>query len=281
MLKSDGRRNGSTSCGGSTNAGPEDCKDDDVSASTIPALHGPTRPGSTCRKFQQSCCIPSHRSCPISGHGGVGGLELDRQVGPPSRWPDGLKWIMRLKLKEATFGLKMKEAYILILYLALWPQPLLLDAKIYRASATIKLPDFGPMFTEPVASTTERTKNPSLEAPKNQKAEPLLYSWDKWQGSEGPLLPPVRDRREANRLLRQPSSQFHCYDIENKENLIERFSLTDMPKCETRSDRYENAVPAEIMILHMNHESSIIADSCRLTISKRYESHHQIISMYN
>ena len=77
-----------------------------------------------------------------------------------------------------------------------------------------------------------------------------------------------RIRRRASERAREPSSRYFCYDVDEKYDDIEMFSLTNITTCQPRADQFSGPENVEIMVLNLNHKSKVTAHSCRLAVTK-------------
>ena len=238
------------------NAEPEGCGDD-VPDSAMSMCGARARTKSW--KLKQDHRSHCHCSHTAGSHDRLTRVELDRKTDR-----SGVQH-HRNQMKPK---IEFRQVVVIIgLIILIWPQPSQAKITHYRASDSIKLPKFNFPTT---ATPIPKEKPHQLFEPPNEETEGLQrYLWDDWRRTEGPLSPTQRGQGGINQPLRQPSSAFHCYDIESKDNLITRYSLTNISTCESRPNQYTEATMAEMMVLHLNKESNVVADSCRLTVSKR------------
>lgn len=96
------------------------------------------------------------------------------------------------------------------------------------------------------------------------------YVRDNWPASGIYFEPGARKKRSTNRLPRKASNDYECYDIQDPRNRIRKYSLTNITTCQARPDRYEDAVDVEATILHLNRKTKIVAEACRLSVTKRF-----------
>ena len=81
--------------------------------------------------------------------------------------------------------------------------------------------------------------------------------------------PPIRAKRSALPVARSSSDEFLCYDMEDPNNQITKYSLNNLTDCHRGEDRFLPAKPVEAIVLHLNTETDTQVHSCRLTYTKK------------
>lgn len=96
----------------------------------------------------------------------------------------------------------------------------------------------------------------------------LKRTMDSWPTSGVYFNPRPRIRREEDQP-RQQQKEFLCYDVTSPFARIQRFSLTNLTDCTANPKRYDDPVPVEMVILHKNDKSKLLAKSCSVLVTQR------------
>ena len=96
----------------------------------------------------------------------------------------------------------------------------------------------------------------------------LRRTMDSWPTSSVSFNPRLRTRRDEDQP-RQQQKEFLCYDVTSPFAQIQKFSLTNLTDCAANPKRYDDPAPVELVILHKNDNSKLLAKSCSVLITQR------------